>query len=122
MSDRSGFFKAWAVAIALLGPPQALAQPLCRPLVAFAEPRYSAMQLPRLERTWTVAFSVDASPCAASSGSLSIIFTVWSESSPDYEVAQTFNWQPNANLIAKNFWIDEAVWIYRAEVGLCPCR
>jgi len=81
------------------------------------------MRLPKLERTWTVAFTVDASRCATDSGSFSILFTLWKENAPDIEFAETFSWKPDLNVISKEFWVDEAVGAYRVtEIHSCPCR
>src|SRR5262245_17997605 len=106
MSDRSTYSKVIrtlaALAVVFAGTIPSPAQPVCRPAIAFAEPHYSAMQLPKLERTWTAAFSADPARCATSSGTLSIVFTVWSENGPDFEVAQTFRWQPDLNVISKD--------------------
>jgi len=102
---------------------QALAQHACKPTVALTEAHYSPMDLPRLERTWTVAVTVDASRCATDAGSFSILFTVWKENAPDIEVTETFAWKPNLNVISKTFWVDEAVGAYRISgVDPCPCR
>ena len=80
------------------------------------------MKLPKLERTWTVAFTVDASRCATDSGSFSIVFTVWKENAPDTEYVETFQWVPDLNVISKEFWADEAIGAYRVnEVSPCPC-
>jgi hypothetical protein len=81
------------------------------------------MKLPRLERTWTVAFTVDASHCASGSGSFSIQFALWKENAPDTEFVETFQWKPDRNVISKEFWVDEAVGAYRvSEIDPCPCR
>ena len=120
---RSILFKGLAgLALVLMGGGHALAQSACRPAMAFTEPNYSAMKLPKLERTWTVAFTVDASRCATTSGTFSIVYTVWPENGPDFGVVQTFDWQPDLNVIAKQFWADEAVGAYRIDVEPCPCR
>jgi hypothetical protein len=50
-----------AVNIVVLSCPQALGQQACKPTMTFIEARYSAMQLPKLQRTWTAVLSVDAS-------------------------------------------------------------
>jgi hypothetical protein len=126
MSDRSTYSKfVWrlaALAVVLVSGTGALAQGACRPTIAFAEPHYSAMQLPKIERTWTAVFSADPSRCATSSGTLTLVFTVWSESAPDFELDQTFEWMPDVNVISKDFRLDEAVGAYRIEVAPCPCR
>jgi hypothetical protein len=81
------------------------------------------MKLPRLERTWTLAFTVDASPCSAQSGTFSILFTVWKENAPDTEYAETFKWAPDLNVISKELWADEAIGAYRVTaIDPCPCR
>lgn len=102
---------------------EVVAQGTCKPKIAFTEAHYSPMKLPKLERTWTVAFTVDASGCATDSGSFSILFTVWKENAPDIEVVETFSWTPDLNVISKDFWVDEAIGAYRvSEVDACPCR
>jgi len=102
---------------------QALAQHTCKPTMAFTEAHYSPMSLPKLERTWTVAFTVDASRCATDSGTFSILFTVWKENAPDIEFTEAFSWKKDLNVFSKDFWVDEAVGAYRvSEVDPCPCR
>src|SRR5689334_13197532 len=97
-------------------------QPVCKPTLAFTDAHYTPMQLPKRERTWTVAFSVDASRCAMDSGSFSILFTVWRENAPDTEYVETFQWKHDLNVISRNFWADEAVGAYRViEVQPCLC-
>ena len=98
------------------------AQPLCKPTIAFVEAHYAAMKLPKLERTWTLAFTVEASGCANSSGSFSILFTVWKENAPDIAYVETFPWEADLNVIAKEFWADEAVGAYQLhDIAPCPC-
>jgi len=100
----------------------ALAQGTCRPSMAFTEPHYTPMKLPKLERTWTLAFTVDASRCATSSGTFAILFTVFKENAPDIEFAETFNWTSDLNVISKDFWADEAVGAFKVkDVAPCPC-
>jgi hypothetical protein len=72
-----------ALPLVFMGGTQTLAQTACKPTIAFSEAHYAPMKLPRLERTWTVAFTVDASRCATDSGSFLIRFTVWKENAPD---------------------------------------
>ena len=111
---------ALALTVAYASP--ALSQQTCKPTMAFTETHYSPMTLPKLERTWTVAFTVNAARCATDSGSFSILFTVWKENAPDIEFAETFSWNPDLNVISKELWIDEAVGTYRvSEVKPCPC-
>src|SRR5215510_6418228 len=88
-----------AIVLTLAYVSQALAQETCKPAMAFTETYYSPMKLPKLERTWTVAFTVDASRCASESGNFSILFTVWKENAPDIEFVETFAWKPDVNVI-----------------------
>jgi hypothetical protein len=114
-----GFF---VLALVSMGAMQTLAQPVCRPTMAFTEAHYSPMNLPKLERTWTVALTVDSSRCATSSGIFTILFTVFKENAPDSEFVETFQWKPDLNVISKEFWADEAVGAYRInEIAPCPC-
>lgn len=112
-----------AITLALAGASRTLADHTCKPTMAFTGAHYSSMQLPKRERTWTVAFTVDASRCATETGSFSILFTVWKENAPDVEFVETFMWKPDLNVISKDFWVDEAVGAYRvSEIPSCPCR
>jgi hypothetical protein len=111
-----------AVPLILMGAAESWSQPICRPTLAFTEAHYAPMKLPKLERTWTVAFAVDASPCAAQSGTFSILFTVWKENAPDTEYIETFQWVPDLNVISKEFWIDEAVGAFKVnDITACSC-
>ena len=112
-----------AVPLILMGPAESWSQRICRPTLAFTEAHYTPLKLPKLERTWTVAFTVDASPCATDAGSFSIQFTLWKENAPDTEFVETFQWKPDLNVISKEFWVDEAVGAYRvSDIHPCPCR
>lgn len=125
MSDRrlSTLIRGLAGSAFLLsGYGHAWAQSACRTIMAFTEPHYSVMKLPKLERTWTVAFTVDASRCTTTSGGFSIVYTVWTENGPDFGVVQTFDWQQDLNVISKEFWADESFGAYRIDVEPCPCR
>jgi hypothetical protein len=111
-----------ALPLILMGASPNRAQPACKPTIAFTEANHAPMQLPKLERTWTVAFSVDASRCATSSGRFSILFTVYKENAPDTEYVETFQWARDRNVVSKDFWADEAVGAYRvSEIAPCPC-
>ena len=112
-----------AVPLILMGATEGWSQPICRATLAFSEAHYTPMELPRLERTWTVGLTVDASRCATDSGSFSIQVTLWKENAPDTEFVETFQWKPDLNVISKEFWVDEAVGAYRViEIHPCPCR
>jgi hypothetical protein len=111
-----------ALALVPIGGAPTPAQPVCRPTMVFTAPHYSPMTLPKLERTWTLAFSVDASRCATNTGTFSILFTVFKENAPDTEFVDTFRWAPDLNVITKVFWADEAVGAYKVqEIAACPC-
>ena len=120
---RALFAAVAAVPLVLMHTPANRAQPVCKPSIAFSEAHYAPMTLPKLERTWTVAFTVDASPCAAGSGSFSILFTMWKENALDTEYVETFQWVSGANVISKAFWADEAVGGYKInDIAPCACR
>ena len=111
-----------ALPLVLMGATPNWAQPVCKPAIAFTEAHYAPMKLPKLERTWTVTFTVDASRCATSSGSFSILFMVWKENAPDTEYVETFQWIAHSNVISKEFWADEAVGTYTVnDIAPCPC-
>jgi hypothetical protein len=50
----------------VLNPPQASAQPLCKPLVVVKETKFSVIR--DWKRIWIAAVSADTSQCAAASG------------------------------------------------------
>ena len=118
---RGAFYPALiALPLILMGATESCSQPICRPTLAFTEAHYAPMKLPKLERTWTVAFSVDATRCAVQSGTFAILFTVWKENAPDIEFVETFQWAPDLNVISKEFWIDEAVGALN-DITPCTC-
>jgi hypothetical protein len=111
-----------AFPLILLGATANSAEPGCRPTLAFTEEHYAPLQLPKLQRTWTMAFTVDASRCATRSGSFSILFTLWKENAPDTEYVETFHWIAGLNVMSKEFWADEAVGAYMVnDIAPCPC-
>src|SRR5262249_52963377 len=116
----------WVIAvlianIAILGGTQALGQQACKPKMMFVEVRYSPMQLPKLQRTWTAVLSVDASQCQTLSGRFEIVFSMEKENAPDYEVREELTWLPGSMKVSKEFWIDEAVAAYRVDNIACAC-
>lgn len=112
-----------ACAMSLMSVTQALGQPTCSPTLAIAEVHYSAMQLPRTERTWTATVTADPSGCLTPSGQFDIVFSIERESGPDIQVRQAFAWRAGSVRITREFWLDEAVAAYRVEnVAPCPCR
>ena len=109
--------------ISLMGVTQAHDQQTCKPALAISGAHYSAMQLPKLERTWTALVSVEASRCATSSGSFEIVYSMEKENALDFEFRERFLWRPGTIKVSKDFWADEAVAAYRVDnVEPCPCR
>src|SRR5690349_8181975 len=60
--------------LGLGAPGAALGQPICRPVLAFRDVHFSAMDQETLTRTWTARLAVDASRCATASGRFEIGF------------------------------------------------
>lgn len=105
---------------ALLGPAQAIAETVCRPHIAIENVRFS--EPVNLRRYWTASVSVNAAPCAASSGLYSLGFLRLSESGADLEFTEPFIWRSSATTVRVEFWADEAVgryWV--ADVAACSC-
>ena len=113
----------WVGLACLMSVTQTLGQQVCKPILAFKEVRFSQMQPPTLERTWTAVVSVDASGCAASSrGHFEIVFSRLKEIGPDIEFREQFKWLPPSVKVAVDFWADEAVESYRIDsVSPCSC-
>ena len=107
----------------LMSVTQLLGQPVCKPILAFKEVRFSEMQPSTLERTWTAVVSVDASGCAASStGHFEIVFSRLKEIGPEIEFREQFKWLPPSVKVAVDFWADEAVERYWIDnVSACSC-
>jgi hypothetical protein len=110
-----------ALPVILMATVPSWAEPVCKPSIIVTDVRYPAMKLPRLQRTWTATFTVDASRCATSSGSFSILFRIWKENAPDTEYAESFQWISGSTVIAREFWVDEAVGTYTIN-DIAPCR
>jgi hypothetical protein len=110
-----------ALSVIVMAATPSWAEPMCKPIIIFTDARYAEMELPKLQRTWTAAFTVDASRCATSSGDFSILFRVWKENAPDTEYAESFRWSSGLNVISKEFWVDEAVGAYAVN-DIAPCR
>jgi hypothetical protein len=111
------------LAVGLIGVTQAAGQQTCRPALAFKEVRFSKMQPPTMERTWTAVLSVDASRCATTSGRFEIVFTRQKENGLELDFQEQFTWKPALVEVSVDFWADEAVeayWLY--NVASCPCR
>jgi hypothetical protein len=110
----------------LLDIAHAVGQPVCKPALALQEVNFSEMQPPTLERTWSAAVSVDATPCAAhSEGRFEIVFTRLKEIGLELEFRERFAWRPPAVNVKVDFWADEAVEVKRYwidNISPCPCR
>ena len=98
-------------------------QEVCKPVLSFKEVRFSEMQPPTLQRTWTAVVSVDASGCAAgSTGHFEIVFSRLKEIGPEIEFREQFKWLPPSVKVAVDFWADEAVERYWIDnVSPCSC-
>ncbi len=120
---RSCRFGLLAGSIGLVGVTPAVAQETCRPALAFKQVRFSPMQPPTFERTWTAVLSVDASRCATTSGPFAIEFTRLKENASETSFQAQFAWRPGLVEVSVVFSADEAVagyWL--SSVAPCPCR
>ena len=109
--------------IALAGIAPATAAPLCAPALAFQQVGFSPINYETMRRRWTATLSVDAAPCAATSGHFEILFGLWSETSLDDEFIQAFTWVPGVTAVAVDVAAHEAIGGYRLQnVATCPCR
>ena len=114
---------AASVAAALVLAPNAVAASVCRPVLAFTQIRFSEIKLETMERIWTAKLSVDASPCATTSGRFEILISRLKETAPDSDFVEQFTWKPNAVEVSIDFAADESVQDYRlGRVDACPCR
>ena len=116
----SAFLGALAV---LAGITTAVGQPMCRPTLAFKDVRFSPMQPPSMQRTWTAVVTVDASRCVANSnGRFEIVFTRLQEFGPDTESSEQFTWAAPAVTVGLDFAPTEAVQSYRiGKIAPCSC-
>ena len=121
----TSFFVCRTLMIGLLGAglTPAAAAPLCKPVLAFKEVRFSPMQPETMERIWSATVFVDASRCATDSGYFEILFSRLKENAPEIDFTERFTWQPESVHVSVSFWADEAVeayWLH--NVAACPCR
>lgn len=121
----TSFFISRILIIALLGAglTPAIAAPLCKPLLAVKNVRFSPTQPETMERIWSATLSVDASRCATKAGRFEILFSRMKENAPEIEFTEAFIWKPESVEVSVNFWADEAVeayWLH--HVAGCPCR
>jgi len=121
--DRSCLVGLLAGSLGLVATTQALGQQACRPALAVKEVRFSEMQPPTRQRTWTAVLAVDASSCATTSGRFDIVFSRLKENAPDIEFREQLTWRPGSANISIDFWADEAVAGYWLDnIAPCPCR
>jgi len=107
--------------VVLFSATQAMGQALCKPDLAFKQARFSEAK--DQKRVWTGIVNVDASPCAARSGSFEIKFIRLKETGPDLLFAEWFQWSPGQVEVALDFWWDESVASYwLGDVKPCACR
>src|SRR5436305_4403401 len=119
------FFLSRTLVIALLGAglTPAFGAPLCKPVLAFKEVRFSPTQPETMERIWSATLAVDASRCAATSGRFEILFSRLKENAPEVDFTERFVWKLDTVEVSVNFWADEAVeayWLH--NVAVCTCR
>src|SRR6185369_7656721 len=87
----------------------AAAAPVCKPVLAVKDVRFSSVQPETMERTWSATLSVDASRCATMSGRFEILFSRLKENAPEIDFTERFTWKPASVEVSVNFWADEAV-------------
>lgn len=123
MRKRSVAAMLLAGTVGLISMTEAVAQQVCRPVLAFKDVQFSKMQPPTMERKWTAAVSVDASRCATTSGRFTIGFSRLKEGAPEMDFREQFTWQPPSVTVSVDFWSDEAVEGYWFDnVAPCTCR
>jgi len=127
MASTSFFLSAKLIGSALLGiglgSLPAAGAPVWKPALTFKDVRFSQVQHETMERTWSATLSVDASPCATTSGRFEVLFSRFKENAPEMDFTETFVWKPDSVEVSVNFWADEAVeayWLH--NVAACPCR
>jgi hypothetical protein len=99
---------------------EAVAGLACEPVLTFKEVRFSDAQ--NQLRKWRGVVAVDASRCAATSGSFEIKFIRIKEMGLDSLFSERFQWSPGSTQVSLDFWWDEAVldyWI--GDVASCGC-
>jgi len=110
-----------AAVVAGLAATQSLAAPLCTPELAITGTDLSEMRAS--QRIWTARITVDASPCATTSGRFFIRFVRLKEIGPDLPFAEAFTWRPGVTEVSAVFAADEAVLDYSiGYVRPCACR
>lgn len=107
-----------AASVMLFG--AANAAPVCKPVLALSDVRFSETHPETMQRRWSARLNVDASRCAASSGHFEIMFTHQKENGPEVDFVEPFTWRPGVMEVSVDFWADEAVEGY-ALTGIAPC-
>src|ERR1700741_470878 len=102
---RSRIYGALTGIIGLIIVTQAVGQQVCRPVLAFTEVKFSAIQPETMERKWSAVVTVDASHCARDSeGYFQIGFSRTKEDAVEIDFSETFKWlSPSVN-VAVDFW------------------
>ncbi|MEJ0078666.1 MAG: hypothetical protein WDO17_25130 [Alphaproteobacteria bacterium] len=123
----TSFFLSRNLMVALLGAgvglTPAIAAPLCKPVLAFKQVRFSQVQPETMERIWSATLAVDASRCATNSGRFEILFSRMKENAPEVDFTERFVWKPESVDVSVAFWADEAVEAYwLRNIAACPCR
>ena len=119
---RSRIFGLLTGSIGLIGAAHAAGQPVCKPVLAVKDVRFSAMQPPTMERRWTAVVSVDASHCATTAGRFELGFSRLKENGMEVDFREKFVWSTPSVSIGVDFWADEAVENYWIDsVQACPC-
>lgn len=110
-----------AVIVPLLAATHAAGEPLCRPALAVKDVQFSEMH--QWRRTWTAQVTVDASPCATTSGRFNMHFVRLKEIGPDLEFTEQFTWTAGQIEASTMFAADESVLEFSiADIAPCPCR
>jgi hypothetical protein len=110
------------VAVGLFGATRAMGEPVCEPVLAVTDVRFSASVQPASGRLWFATVAVDASRCAGdSTGAFEVVITRSKENAPDVEFRERFVWRAPSVKIGVDLWADEAVARYRID-GVTPCH
>ena len=116
---------AFAILAVLVGPisiTQAVAKPLCRPVLAIKSAHLAEMQPPTGERKWTAIVSADASRCTTTAGYFELGFLRAKEGVVEVGFREQFIWSLPSVTVGVDFWADEAVAAYWIDsVQPCPC-
>ena len=102
---------------------QAVAKPVCRPVLMITSTHLAEMQPLMGERKWTAIVSADASRCTTTAGYFELGFSRAKEGVLEVEFREQFIWSVPTVAVGLDFWADEAVeavWLDKVEP--CPCR